>query len=102
MLIFRTVKTYLIYCRRFTSLIWKMADLKLSMDQLKDDFDPARIQVALPCDGNRRKGLNTIERSKGFNLGSGAVSCAYWKGPPLQDVLLAAGIPKNMSEGHRY
>ena len=72
------------------------------MDQLRDDFDPINIQVALACDGNRRKELNTIKRSKGFNWGSGAVSCAYWKGPLLRDVLLAAGIPENLPEGHRY
>lgn len=43
-----------------------------------------------------------IKRSKGFNWGSGAVSCAYWKGPLLRDVLLAAGIPAKMDDGRRY
>ena len=54
-LTFRIIRAYLIYCSRLTSLMWKMPYLKLSMDQLKDDFAPARIQVALPCDGNRRR-----------------------------------------------
>lgn len=49
------------------SSMWKMAYLNLSMDQLKHNFDPARIQVALPCDGNRRKELNMNKRSKDSN-----------------------------------
>ncbi|RDL32678.1 Uncharacterized protein BP5553_09134 [Venustampulla echinocandica] len=77
-------------------------NLKLSMDDLKSNFEPINIPVALACDGNRRKELNMIKRSKGFNWGSGAVSCAYWKGPLLRDVLLAAGVPETYPEGKRY
>ena len=62
------------------------------MNELKDNFESINIAVALACDGNRRKELNMIKRSKGFNWGAGAVSCAYWKGPLLRDVLLAAGV----------
>ncbi|KAE9968988.1 hypothetical protein EG328_007142 [Venturia inaequalis] len=78
--------------------------LVLTMDDLKNNFDAINIPVALACDGNRRKELNMIKRSKGFNWGSGAVSCAYWKGPLLRDVLIAAGIPNSMPhhEGKRY
>lgn len=32
-----------------------MPDLELLIDQRKHDLDPARIQVALPLDGNSRK-----------------------------------------------
>lgn len=70
--------------------------LVLSMDELKNNFDTINIPVALACDGNRRKELNMIKRSKGFNWGAGAVSCAYWKGPLLRDVLIAAGAPDAM------
>ena len=76
--------------------------LRLSMDELKSDFASINIPVALACDGNRRKELNMIKRSKGFNWGSGAVSCAYWKGPLVRDVLLAAGVPENFAEAKRY
>jgi nitrate reductase (NAD(P)H) len=76
--------------------------LVLSMDNLKNDFDPINIAVALACDGNRRKELNLIKKSKGFNWGSGAVSCAYWKGPLLRDVLFKAGIAHDMPEDKRY
>ncbi|KAF5018063.1 hypothetical protein F66182_9962 [Fusarium sp. NRRL 66182] len=66
---------------------------KLSMDELKE-FDTINIAVALACDGNRRKELNMIKKSKGFNWGAGGASCAYWKGPLLGDVLLANGVPE--------
>ena len=72
--------------------------LVLTMDDLRDKFDTINIAVALACDGNRRKELNMIKRSKGFNWGSGAVSCAYWKGALLRDVLLAAGVSEKISE----
>ncbi|KAH7333373.1 hypothetical protein BKA65DRAFT_596924 [Rhexocercosporidium sp. MPI-PUGE-AT-0058] len=75
--------------------------LELGMNELVGRFDTINIPVALACDGNRRKELNMIKRSKGFNWGSGAVSCAYWKGPLLRDVLLAAGIPDKVDEGRR-
>lgn len=66
---------------------------KLTMDKLKE-FATINIAVALACDGNRRKELNTIKKSKGFSWGAGATSCAYWKGPLLRDVLLAHGVPE--------
>ncbi len=72
--------------------------LTLSMDDLRNKFDAINIPVALACDGNRRKELNMIKRSKGFNWGSGGVSCAYWKGALVRDVLLAAGVPEKMPE----
>lgn len=78
------------------------SNLILTMDELKDNFDPINIPVALACDGNRRKELNQIKRSKGFNWASGAVSCAYWKGPLLRDILRKAGVPESFSEGKRY
>ncbi|OAQ97561.1 hypothetical protein LLEC1_06394, partial [Akanthomyces lecanii] len=59
-----------------------------------ESFEAVNIPVALACDGNRRKELNMIKRSKGFGWGPGAISCAYWKGPLLRDVLLDAGVPE--------
>ncbi|KAK5109055.1 hypothetical protein LTR62_007603 [Meristemomyces frigidus] len=66
--------------------------LVLSMDDLKNELHSINVAVSLACDGNRRKELNMIKKSKGFNWGSGATGCAYWKGPLLMDVLLAAGV----------
>lgn len=48
------------------------------------------------------KKVNMIKRSKDFNRALGAASCAYGKGPLLQDVLLAAGVPKNTFKDHWY
>ncbi|KAF2164012.1 hypothetical protein M409DRAFT_25783 [Zasmidium cellare ATCC 36951] len=80
-------------------LLWEFHELEvengklvLSMNDLKDNFEHINIPVVLACDGNRRKELNMIRRSKGFNWGSGATGCVYWKGPLLRDVLLAAGV----------
>ncbi|KAH6644608.1 hypothetical protein C7974DRAFT_440108 [Boeremia exigua] len=90
-------------------LMWEFHELDvengalvLSMDDLKSNFDAINIPVALACDGNRRKELNLVKKSKGFNWGAGAVSCAYWKGPLLRDVLLAAGVEHETSGGKRY
>lgn len=90
-------------------LLWEFHELDveggklvLSMDNLKNDFDTINIPVALACDGNRRKELNMIKKSKGFSWGSAAVSCAYWKGPLVKDILLKAGLPAKMPEGKRY
>ncbi|KAJ5385378.1 hypothetical protein N7517_003289 [Penicillium concentricum] len=66
--------------------------LVISMDNLANDFEAINIAVALACDGNQRKELNMIRRSKGFNWGAGPISCAFWKGPLQRDVLLAAGV----------
>lgn len=74
--------------------------LVLSMDDLVNSFESINIPVALACDGNRRKELNMIRKSKGFNWGSGATGCAYWKGPLLRDILLAAGVEPSPIRGH--
>lgn len=65
--------------------------MTLSMDALTK-YDVINIPIAIACDGNRRKEVNMVKRSKGFDWGPGAVSCAYWKGPLLRDILLSAGV----------
>ncbi|KOS23414.1 Nitrate reductase 1 [Escovopsis weberi] len=67
----------------------------LAMDDLLN-YDAINIPIALACDGNRRKELNMIRKSKGFSWGPGGVSCAYWKGPLVRDVLLDAGVPETL------
>lgn len=59
-------------------LLWEFHELDvadgalvLSMDDLKQKFEAINIPVSLACDGNRRKELNMIKKSKGFNWGSG-------------------------------
>lgn len=69
---------------------------QFSMDDIKQNFDWINIPVFIACDNGRRKELNMIKRTHGFNWGPGAVGCAYWKGPLLRDVMLAAGIPEHL------
>ncbi|KAH8731567.1 hypothetical protein GQ44DRAFT_746275 [Phaeosphaeriaceae sp. PMI808] len=85
-----------------TNWILKMANLYSLWTSSRTNFNSINIPVALACDGNRRKELNMIKKSKGFSWGSRAVSCAYWEGPLLKDVLLRAGIPHNMPEDKRF
>ncbi|XHG04905.1 hypothetical protein AWENTII_008159 [Aspergillus wentii] len=68
------------------------------MDDLTDQFSNINIPIFLACDGNRRKELNMIKRSTGFNWGPGAMSCAYWKGVLLRDVLLKANVDQTIKE----
>ncbi|KAH8434013.1 putative nitrate reductase [Aspergillus melleus] len=72
--------------------------LSLFMDDLVDQFQSINIPVVLACDGNRRKEVNMVKRSMGFNWGAGAVSCAYWKGVLLRDVLIMAEIEQLMAD----
>ncbi|CAI4214141.1 unnamed protein product [Parascedosporium putredinis] len=69
------------------------AKMVLSMDDLVSQFRTINIPVLLGCDGNRRGEMNRIRKSKGFTWGPAGVSCAYWRGPLLRDVLLEAGQP---------
>ncbi|QLI74239.1 Nitrate reductase [Metarhizium brunneum] len=93
-------------------LLWEFHQLKVeynsttkiySMEDIKG-FDVINIPIALACDGNRRKELNMMKRSKGFDWGPGGVSCSYWKGPLLRDVLVDAGVPELPPDlgGKRY
>lgn len=75
--------------------------LILSMNELEKKFDATNIAVALACDGNRRGELNLIRKSKGFSWGPGAISCAYWRGALLRDILLAAGVVAKFSPHQR-
>ncbi|KAL4809181.1 hypothetical protein BDV18DRAFT_167373 [Aspergillus unguis] len=64
--------------------------LTLAMEELRDQFDSVNIPVTLACDGNRRKELNMIKKTRSFNYTAAATGCAYWKGVFLRDVLQAA------------
>ncbi|KAL4934387.1 putative nitrate reductase [Aspergillus undulatus] len=78
--------------------------LTLQMDELRDKFDSINIPIFLACDGNRRKELNMIRKTRAFNYTAAAASCAYWKGVLLRDVLLAADIGRliNKNPGKYY
>ncbi|KND02517.1 uncharacterized protein SPPG_02976 [Spizellomyces punctatus DAOM BR117] len=71
--------------------------INISMDQLEKDYEPCTLLVTFACDGIRRKELNEIRRSNGFDWATGAVSTAKWKGALLRDVL-----QKNFSDLQKY
>ena len=67
--------------------------LRLSMEQLRDDFESRRMVVTLQCAGNRRAGLHAVKAIPGeAPWGPGATGTAEWEGVRLSDVLKAAGI----------
>lgn len=73
--------------------------LTFGMDDLRDQFESVNIPILLACDGNRRKELNMIKKTRSFNYTAAATSCAYWKGVLLRDVLLAADTAR-LAEEH--
>ncbi|KAI0675969.1 hypothetical protein C8Q78DRAFT_360877 [Trametes maxima] len=64
-----------------------------TMDELTSgDFKIIEIPVTLGCDGNRRREVNMVKRTVGFNWTASGVSTAVWRGVPVRDVLLACGL----------
>eukprot|EP00547_Thalassionema_nitzschioides_P003977 CAMPEP_0194202222 /NCGR_PEP_ID=MMETSP0156-20130528/2296_1 /TAXON_ID=33649 /ORGANISM="Thalassionema nitzschioides, Strain L26-B" /LENGTH=867 /DNA_ID=CAMNT_0038927653 /DNA_START=77 /DNA_END=2680 /DNA_ORIENTATION=- len=73
---------------------------KISMDELAA-MEPRELPVTLVCAGNRRKEQNMIRQTIGFNWGPSGCSTNVWKGVPLRDLLLKAGVSeKNMRGKH--
>jgi nitrate reductase (NAD(P)H) len=60
---------------------------KLSMLDIKS-YPRVEIPVTMACDGNRRKEMNKIKRTKGFDWGPTAVSTANWHGALLREILV--------------
>ena len=72
----------------------------MGMDEVAA-MEPRELPVTLVCAGNRRKEQNMIRQTIGFNWGAGGVSTNVWKGVPLRDLLLKAGVSeKNMAGKH--
>ncbi|KAL4308129.1 hypothetical protein GQ457_01G027850 [Hibiscus cannabinus] len=61
--------------------------MKLTMDQLVNDFQSREFPVTLVCAGNRRKEQNMVKQTVGFNWGPSVISTSVWRGVPLCDVL---------------
>src|SRR5712691_5084114 len=64
--------------------------LKLSLDDLKKNFEPTEIVAVNQCSGNGRGFSNP--RVAGGQMGNGAMGNARWKGVRLKDVLNNAGV----------
>lgn len=65
--------------------------MKLSIHQLRDDFEQHTVVCALQCAGNRRHTMRTeIKEVEGIDWFDGAVMNCKWRGPRLRDVLMDA------------
>ena len=68
----------------------------LTLEQLKQEFDPVELVAVCQCAGNRR-GL-ADPHVPGVEWGDGAVGNARWKGARLKDLLARAGLKKEAIE----
>src|SRR6185312_13093869 len=64
--------------------------LSLSIEQLKNDFEPVECVAVNQCSGNSRGLFDP--RVLGGQLTNGAMGNARWKGVPLKAVLEKAGV----------
>lgn len=71
-------------------------ELKLTLDQLKKDFECIEITAVCQCSGNRR-GLFE-PRVSGVEWGVGAMGNAVWRGVRLKDILNKAGVKADALE----
>uniref|UniRef100_A0A914HES0 sulfite oxidase n=1 Tax=Globodera rostochiensis TaxID=31243 RepID=A0A914HES0_GLORO len=67
----------------------------LSVDDLRNKFEPVTIISAIQCAGNRRYDMNQSKKVQGLMWTGTAISNAKWKGCRLRDVLIAAGVKPN-------
>lgn len=75
-------------------------ELDLSLEKLQRDFPKATVSATLQCAGNRRDDLIRVRPIPGEVPWSGeGISHAVWSGARLSDVLRAAGVNTNTSEG---
>jgi len=64
--------------------------LRLSIADLKRDFEPVTLRLQIECAGNGRKFYQPA--TPGNQWSFGAVACAEWTGVRLKDVLARAGV----------
>jgi len=70
-------------------------ELRLSLDELMNDFPKQTVMATLQCAGNRRDQLIEIAPVPGeVPWQSGAIGNATWSGARLKDILKKAGIKK--------
>ena len=64
--------------------------LSLSLEQLREDFEPVSLAAVNQCSGNRRALF--VPRVPGVQWGNGAMGNALWRGVRLREVLERAGV----------
>ena len=68
-------------------------EMKISLNDLKKNFEQVEITAVLQCGGNSRSAFTPT--AGGIQWGSGAMGCATWKGVRLSDILDHAGLQKD-------
>ena len=68
-------------------------ELRLSISELKSEFETISLQLQLECGGNGRKFYTP--GASGNQWSFGAIGCAEWTGVRLKDVLERAGPTRN-------
>ncbi len=67
--------------------------LDLSLDELRATFPVSTVIATLQCAGHRRKELAALRPiPEEIPWGAEAMSTAAWRGVPLREILLAAGM----------
>jgi nitrate reductase (NAD(P)H) len=70
----------------------RVSCVKLSMDELTTQFPTTEFPMTISCCGNRRKEMNMIKQTIGFNWGSAACGTMVYKGVLLRDLLKSVGV----------
>ena len=65
---------------------------KITLNELKSDFEQVEVTAVLQCGGNSRSAFKPT--AGGIQWGNGAMGNAKWKGVRLRDVLKRAGLKK--------
>lgn len=68
--------------------------MKLTIADLKKDFEVVEYALQIECGGNGRSAFNPPAR--GNQWSTGAIACSKWTGVRLADVLKAAGVKDNV------
>ncbi|WOX07121.1 SorA family sulfite dehydrogenase catalytic subunit [Microbulbifer pacificus] len=70
--------------------------IELTIDDLKNSYEPVEIAAVCQCAGNSRGLFNP--RVAGGQWGNGAMGNALWKGVRLRDILQKAGIESGAAQ----
>lgn len=73
------------------NIINQNSKLSLSLNDLKK-LKQKKVTTTIQCGGNRRGGLNAIDKTSGTPWNYGAISTAEWEGITLRDLLLLSKV----------
>lgn len=68
--------------------------IKLSVNDLKNQFKVVKMALTIECGGNGRAAFNPPARGNQWTLG--AVACSEWTGVRLKDILNKVGVKSNV------